>query len=49
MPNARLQDLIAHHGINSGQAHRAMSDVIALAKLLAKGGYLDELTAGVTV
>ena len=49
MPNGRLQDLIAHHGIDPGQAHRAMSDVVALARLLAKRRYLDELTAGVEV
>jgi len=47
MPNGKLQDLIAHHGIDPGQAHRAMSDVVALAKLLAKHRYLDELTAAV--
>ena len=49
MPNGKLQDLIAHHGIDPGQAHRAMSDVIALANLLAKHRYLDELTAEVAV
>ena len=49
MPNGRLQDLIAHHDIDPGQAHRAMSDVVALARLLAKRRYLDELTAGVEV
>ncbi len=49
MPNGRLQDLLAHHGIDPGRAHRAMSDVVALAKLLARRRYLDELTAGVIV
>ena len=49
MPNGKLQDLIAHHGIDPGRAHRAMSDVIALAKLLAKRRYLDELTADVVL
>lgn len=49
MPNGKLQDLLAHHGIDPGRAHRAMSDVVALAKLLARRRYLDELTAGVAV
>lgn len=49
MPNGRLQDLLAHHDIDPGRAHRAMSDVVALAKLLAKRRYLDELTARVEV
>jgi DNA polymerase III subunit epsilon len=43
LPNGKLQDLLAHHGIDPGRAHRAMSDVVALAKLLAKRRYLDEL------
>ena len=46
MKNGRLQELIRHHGIDPGRAHRAMSDVVALKKLLEYSQeYLEELTA----
>ena len=50
MPNGKLQDLIRHHGINPGRAHRAMSDVVALKELLEhKRQYLDELVSNLVV
>lgn len=41
---AKLQGLLAAHGIDSGQKHRAMDDVEALIKLLKVGNYFSMLT-----